>query len=127
MAGIFGIFGRSQEQQRLDAALRAAGVNPRAVSEAVKLTTLKQLKEANFGRAPDLRACAAASELIAYCALGREVFAQSNSAGQTASVEARLMDAIETGHGLDARLVLLALHAGLIHPSVVERYQLAME
>jgi hypothetical protein len=124
---MFGIFGRSQELQRLDRAFRAAGLNPRGVAEAVKLTTLKQLKEASLGCVPDLRAYAAAAELIAYCVLGREAFAQSNDADQTQSVEARLVDAVEMGHGLNARLVLLTLHAGLIHASVVERYKLAAE
>ena len=104
---MFGIFGRSQELQRLDRAFRTAGLNPRGVAEAVKLTTLKQLKEASLGRAPDLRAYAAAAELITYCVLGREVFTQSNDADQTVSVEARLVESLETGHGLNARLVLL--------------------
>jgi len=124
---MFGIFGRSQELQRLDRAFRTAGLNPRGVAEAVKLTTLKQVKEAGPGRSPDLRAYAAAAELIAYCALGREGFIQSNDADQTESVEARLVEALDTGYGLDARLVLLTLHAGLIHSSVVERYKLTAE
>jgi hypothetical protein len=127
MAGMFGIFGRSQELQQLDQAFRAAGLNPHGVSEAVKLTTLKQVKEASPGRTPDLRAYSAAAELIAYCVLGREAFAQSNDADQTESVEARLVDTLETGYGLEARLVLLTLHAGLIHSSVVERYRLTAE
>ena len=127
VTGMFGIFGRSQELQRLDRALRAAGLNPRAVAEPVKLTTLKQLKEANLGRAPDPGACAAAAELIAYCAMGREAFMQSNGADRIQSVEARLADSVETGYGLDARLVLLTLHAGMIHSSVVERYGLTAE
>src|SRR3954463_7289340 len=120
---MFGIFGRSQELQQLDRAFRTAGLNPRGVAEAVKLTTLKQLKEVSRGRAPDLRAYTAAAQLIAYCVLGREAFTQSNDADQTQSVEARLIDAMEMGHGLNARLVLLTLHAGLIHASVVERYK----
>jgi hypothetical protein len=127
MAGMFGLFGRSQDLQRLDRALRAAGLNPRGVPEAVKLTTLKQLKEASPGRVPDLRSSAAAAELIAYCVLGREAYAQTNGANQAESIEARLVEALETGYGLDARLVLLTLHAGLIHASVVERYALAAE
>jgi hypothetical protein len=124
---MFGIFGRSQELQRLDQAFRTAGLNPRGVTEAVKLTTLRQLKEASLGRAPDLRAYAAAAELITYCVLGREDFTQSNDADQTESVEARLVEALETGQGLNARLVLLTLHAGLIHSSVVEYFKLTAE
>jgi hypothetical protein len=124
---MFGLFGRSQELQRLDRAFRSAGLNPRGVAEAVKLTTLKQLKEASLGRAPDLPAYAAATELIAYCVLGSEGFTHANHPDQTESVETRLVDALETGYGLDARLVLLTLHAGLIHASVVERYKLTAE
>ena len=124
---MFGLFGRSQELQRLDRSFRTAGLNPRGVAEAVKLTTLKQLKEASQGRALDLRAYAAAAELITYCILGSEGFTQANDADQTESVETRLVDALETGYGLDARLVLLTLHAGLIHASVVERYKLTAE
>jgi hypothetical protein len=126
MTGMFGIFGRSRELQRLDGAFRTAGLNPRSVTEAVKLTTLKQVKEANLGRTPDSRAYDAAAELIAYCVLGPEVFTRSNIAGQTERVEARLVDALETGYGLDARLVLLTMHAELIHSSVVERYKLTV-
>ncbi len=40
MLGLFGIFGRSQELQRLDQALRGVGLNPRLVPDAVMLTTL---------------------------------------------------------------------------------------
>ena len=42
----------------------------------------------------------------------------------TEATEARLEAAIEAGDSLDARLVLLALHAGVIQEHVVERYQL---
>ncbi len=53
MLGLFGIFGRSHELQRLDQALRGVGRNPRLVPEAVKLTTLKLLGEAGAaGRSP---------------------------------------------------------------------------
>ena len=124
---MFGIFGRSQELLSLDRAFRAAGLNPRGVPEAVKLTTLKRLKEASPGRTPDPLAFAAAVKLLAYCVLGREVFTQSNGADQTGSVEERLVYALETGYGLDARLVLLTLHARMIHASVVERYTLTAE
>jgi hypothetical protein len=38
--------------------------------------------------------------------------------------EARLEAALEAGDSLDARLVLLALHSGIIQVQVVEHYQL---
>ena len=127
MGGIFSIFGRSQEIQRLDRALRAVGLHPALVSDAVKITITKQLKEASGGRAPNERAVEAAAELVGYCALGRDAFLTENGDDWTRSVENRLVDAIEAERGMDARLVLLALHARLVHPSVVERYQLKVE
>jgi hypothetical protein len=59
--------------------------------------------------------------------LGPQAFSAANGAVQTEAAEMRLADACDNGQGVDARLVLLTMHAGLIHPTVVERYQLAME
>ena len=123
MLGLFGIFGRSRELRRLDEALRGVGLHPRGMPEAVKLTTLKLLKEAH-GTSPDPRAVAAAAELLGYCMLGPQRFTEANGPGLTAAVEARLGAALAAGGSLDARLVLLALYAGVIQPAVVERYDL---
>ena len=127
MLGLFGLFGRASELERLDLALRAVGLHPRAVSDAVKLTTVKLLKEARGGSVPDQGACTAAAELLGYCILGPEAFTTANGAALTEVVEARLVAAFETDYRVDARLVLLTMHAGLIHPTVVERYQLTAE
>jgi hypothetical protein len=120
MLGLFGIFGRSEELRRLDQALRAVDLHPRLVPEAVKLTTLKLLKESGL----DPRSYASAAELLAYCMLGRQAFFHSNGQSLTDKVEARLAAALDAGDSLDARVVLLTLHAGVIQPSVVERYGL---
>ena len=68
---MFGIFGRSQDMQSLDRALRSAGLTPRGVPDAVKLTTLKQLKETNFGRSPNESAMAEAATSMLPAALFR--------------------------------------------------------
>ncbi len=124
MLGFFGLFGRSREIQRLDHAVRAVGLHPRLVPDAVKLTTLKLLKEAGYGASPDERACALAAELLAYCMLGPRPFTEANDLSLTSAVEARIEDALEAGDDLDARLVLLALHAGVVQPYVVEHFGL---
>lgn len=124
MLGLFGLFGRGAELERLDLALRAAGLHPRAVPDAVKLTTVKLLKEAGGS---DQRSCGAAAVLLAYCILGPQAFTAANGGAQTEAMEMRLATACESGRGLDAGLVLLTMHAGLIHPNVVERNQLTME
>jgi hypothetical protein len=127
MLGLFGVFGRSVDLQRIDDSLRACGLHPYRMPEAVKLTMLKQLKEADGGRSPTAQACALASELLVYCALGAREFAQSNGAARTEAAEARVIAALESGYGADARLVLLALHSQVVHPSVVERFHLEYE
>ena len=123
MLGLFGIFGRSQELRRLDEALRDGGLHPRLVPEAVKLATLKLLEEAG-GANPSSHLYAAAGELLGYCVLGVQGFTECNGPSLTETVEARLTAAFEAGDSLDARLVLLTLHAGAIEPSVVARYRL---
>ncbi len=122
MLGLFGIFGRSHELQRLDRALRGVGLNPRLVPEAVKLTTLKLLGEADAGSDP--ASYARAAELLGYCVLGVQGFTECNEPSLTEAVEVRLAAALEAGDSLDARIVLLTLHANVIQPSVVERYGL---
>ena len=120
MFGFLGIFGRSRELRQLDQAVRAVGLHPRLVPDAVQLTTVKLLAESGTGQ----RAYDAAAEMLAYCMLGPHVFTGDNGADLTDAVEARLEAALEAGDSLDARLVLLALHAGIIQPQVVERYEL---
>ena len=120
MLGFFGMFGRSQELQRLDQALRGVGLHPRLVPEAVKLATLKLLKETSL----DPCSYAAAAELLGYCVLGAQGFIESNDLSLTERVETRLAAALQAGDNLDARVVLLTLHSGVIQPSVVERYGL---
>jgi hypothetical protein len=122
MLGLFGIFGRSHELRRLDQALRGVGLNPRLVPDAVKLTTLKLLGEAGAGL--DAATFAAVAELLGYCVLGAQGFTECNDPSLTEAVEVRLAAAIVAGDNLDARVVLLTLHASVIQPSVVERYGL---
>ena len=122
MLGLFGIFGRSRDLQRFDRALLGVGLHPRLVPEAVKLTTLKLLAEAGAHRDP--ASYAAAAELLGYCMLGAQGLTESNDLSLTEAVEQRLADALEAGDNLDARLVLLTLHAGVIEPTLVERYGL---
>jgi hypothetical protein len=127
MLGLFGLFGRSVDLQRIDDALRVYGLHPNRMPDAVKLTMLKQLKELNGGKSPSSDACASAAELVAYCALGATEFARANGSPRQEAVEQRLIDALEAGHGPDARMVLLTLHAEVVHPSVVERFHLVSE
>ncbi len=124
MLGFLGMFGPSRELQRLDQAVRAVGLHPRLVPEAVKLTILKLLKEADSGASSAPRTYDAAAEMLGFCMLGPQGFTEANDLLLTEATEARLEAALEAGDSLNARLVLLALHAGVIQVQVVERYQL---
>jgi len=121
MFGFLGLFGRSREIQALDAALRAEGLHPGLVPDAVKLTALK------LGPPDSLAGHAPTAALLAHCMLGPEAHAQATDPTHADALARRLGDAVEAGDSADARLVLLTLEAGIIHPDVVHRHALRRE
>lgn len=126
--GFFGVFGRSYDMRELDRAFRAVDVHPRMVPEAVKLTMAKLLKEANGGNDPEPAVFDAAAQLVGYCMLGPESFAGVNGEAMTLAVEARIEDALATeSEALDARLVLLGIHAKIVEASVIDLFDLKSE
>jgi hypothetical protein len=122
--GLFGIFGRSADLRAFDQALRSVDLHPRLVPEAVKLTAVALVKDHAIGEEPTPQAYRAAAEIIGYCMIGPESFAGANDEALTEKIEHRIEWAMETGDNLDAKLVLLTLHAKIIQPSVVYRFQL---
>ena len=122
--GFFGMFGRSSELREFDTALRSVDLHPNLVPEAVKLAAVKLLQERAKDRAPEPRSYREAAEIIAYCMTGGEAFAAANDARLAAEVERRIEAALDRGTNLDAKLVLLVLHAKLIQPSVVNDFAL---
>lgn len=122
--GFFGRFGRSRDLRQLDEALRALDAHPSTISEAVKLTTVNLLKDQAIGAEPAPQAYRVAAEMLAYCVTGAEPFAQANGAALKDSVERRIEAAIAAEDSLDAQLVLLALQARIIQPSIVQKFEL---
>jgi hypothetical protein len=122
--GLFGMFGRSGDLRQLDQALRTVDVHPRLVPEAVKLTVCALLKDRAGGDDPPPHAYRPAAEIVGYCMIGAEAFAGANTVELALAVERRIEAALEAGDSLDAQLVLLTLHARVIQPGVVERFQL---
>ncbi len=86
-------------------------------------TTVGSSARAGVGEA-DPASYAAAAELLGYCVLGAQGFTECNDSNLTEAVEVRQAAALEAGDNLDARVVLLTLHASVMRPSVVERYGL---
>ena len=125
--GFMGRFGRSGDLRQLDGALRAHDLHPALVPEGVKLTIVNLLKDHFDSDDPPDHAYAPAAGIVAYCALGAEAFERANGREPTNAVEHRIEAAIATGAGHDADLILLCLHAGLIQPSVVARFELSAE
>lgn len=123
MLGFLGFFGRAPELRRLDAALRNVDLHPRLVPEAVKLAALRQMQQAAGAKSPPPETYDAAAALLAYCMLGPAHFAEAGELDLLNEVERRV-DAATADDGLDARLVLLALHAGVVQPEVVSRFGL---
>lgn len=122
MFGLFNLFGRAPELKALDHALREAGLHPQTVPEAVKLTTVRLLKEANAEATLSDAAYGEAAQLLGYCMLGRDQFIASNSVRAAGCAEHRLGRAIAAGDSLDAKLVLLAFHSGVIVSEIADRF-----
>jgi hypothetical protein len=94
------------------------------VPDPVNLAAVGFLHDDAIGAAPAPQAYGAAAEVLAYCMLGPEPFALANGPDRAERVERRMEAALAAGDSLDARLVLLAIHAGVIQPAVVERFGL---
>ncbi len=110
MLSFFGIFGRSRELRLLDQAVRAVGLHPLLVPEAVKLTILKLLKEADGGASLTPRAYDAAAEMLGYCMLGPQRFTETNGlrlteAAQPRSLSDRLRDMADEVEAARMRVV----------------------
>jgi hypothetical protein len=124
--GFLGRFGRSEDLRRLDLALRSADLHPSLVPEGVKLALANLLKD-HLGDEPQESAYAPAAALLAYCALGGGAFAHANGDEAVDHVMRRVDQALERSESLDAGIVLLAFHARLIQPEVVERHGISVE
>ena len=125
--GFLGKFGRSADLRQLDEALRALDLHPNLVPEPIKITVVNLLRDSSPGKdsaAPDYRE---AAEILAYCMIGPEPFAGANGENLGSHIERRIEAALETGDSLDARLILLTIHAQVIQPSVVDRFRLASD
>jgi hypothetical protein len=125
--GLFGFLGRSPELREVDRTLRAVDLHPRLVPEAIKLTMVSLLQDHAVGPEPAPQAYRAAAEIVAYCMIGPAGFANANGEDLTLAVERRIEGALESGESLDAKLVLLTLHARTIQPDVVAQFGLETE
>lgn len=123
MFRLFDMLGRSTAMRALDDALRAAGLHPLLVPEPVKLTVI-QLHKTHAAPTAQGTQFMDAAKLLAYCILGHEQFVDSNCSEEAGRADQRVEAALETGDSLDAKLILLTVHSGLISPEVADRIEL---
>ena len=124
--GLFGIFGRSADLRQLDGALRAADLHPATVPEPAKLTVVNLMKD-YFDDDPPEEAYPLVAAFFAYCLAGPDAFERANGPEALQLVEQRMEAALDDGDSPDAQLVLLSVHANLIHPDVLVRYDIDIE
>ena len=126
-AGLFGVFGRSEDLKQLDSALRSVDLYPRMVPEAVKLTVVRLMQDHAIGAFPAPQAYRSAAEILGYCMIGAEGFSGANDVDLALRVGERIERAMEAGDSLDAQIVLVTMTARVIQPSVVERFELTLD
>jgi hypothetical protein len=97
------------------------------LSDAIKLAAVRFLKESNAGEDPEPESYHRAGALLGYCVIGANAFAGANGERAAEAVEQRIEWALDADDSLDAKLLLLTLHAKAIQPSVVEAFGLASE
>lgn len=125
--GFLGRFGRSEDLRRLDAALRSFDLHPALVPEGAKLAIVNMMKDAWPEQEPPPDAYPPVAALFAYCLVGPNLFTEANGEALLADTEARVEAALDAGEGMDADLILLALHAKLASPKVIARFDLSAE
>ena len=116
--GFMGRFGRSADLRQLDQALRAGGLHPALVPEGVKLAIVNLMGD-HIGNEAGPETYPPVGDLFACCVLGEQDFIQDNGDERFAAVDVRIQRAVEAGEGLDADLLLLALHSQLIDRDLV--------
>lgn len=122
--GFLGRFGRSEDLRQLDDALHAFDLHPARVPDGAKLALVNLMKDHDPSGEPPEHAYPFTARLFAYCALGREAFIVANGEEPAEAAERRLEAALEAGEGFDADVVLLTMHARLVHPKLVEQWGL---
>lgn len=125
--GFFGMFGRSSDLRLLDKALRDVDLHPALVPEGVKLTVVNLMKDHWPHEEPPETAYLPIAGLFAYCVVGADAFSSVNGEARLADVEQRMEAALEAEETLDAQLILLAMHSGLVNPQIVDIYELSLD
>lgn len=125
--GFLGRFGRSEDLRAFDEGLRACDVHPAQIPDGVKLAAVRLVqKGAGSDDVPE-RVYADAAALVSLCILGEQRMAELVGSNAAESLARRIENAAERPDSLDAELILLAMHAGLVAPGVAAEFGLSIE
>jgi len=124
--GFLNRFGRSADLKAFDDGLRQSDVHPAQVVEGVKLAAVRLVRKHEDEPVSD-EAHRDAAFLIGFCVQGRNPIAHLRGDGEADALAQRVVAALEHPASMDAELILLALHAGLVAPAVADEYGLAIE
>lgn len=125
--GFLGRFGRSADLQAFDEGLRQCDVHPAQIVDGVKLAAVRLVqKQSRSDSLPDgiYRDAAA---LTAFCIQGEARMVELVGAEAAQNLAQRIENAADRPNSLDAELILLALHAGLVAPGVAAEFGLSVE
>tara|TARA_B100000686_G_scaffold355057_1_gene469482 strand:- start:1129 stop:1524 length:396 start_codon:yes stop_codon:yes gene_type:complete len=119
------LFGRSRKIEELCDALRASGIHPNIVPDAILITIIKLLKK-HYGNDINPSLTSTAS-FFAYLLIGRESLDYSSENSSIANLENRLTTALNDSKGLDYELLALTYHSGLINPLVRKEFKISVK
>ena len=123
---IFGLFGRKKEIHMIDDGLRRCGAFSSSISDAVKLTLWRLAKNRELLREDSEAVLIDLASFLTYCFMGEEDFAEENGAEYSQKMRKRLELTQVFDDGIDAEIVLLALHSGIAHGSTAGRFSVEL-
>jgi hypothetical protein len=125
--GFLGRFGRSGDLRAFDEGLRLSDVHPAQLVDGVKLAAVRAVQKHDPSESLPDQAYQDAASLVAFCVQGEARMTELLGEETAQDLAWRVENAAERPDSLDAELVLLALHAGLVAPAVADEFGLSIE
>tara|TARA_Y100001970_G_C14259133_1_gene878152 strand:+ start:8132 stop:8536 length:405 start_codon:yes stop_codon:yes gene_type:complete len=120
----FSFFGKTRKIDQLNYALREAGIHPALVPDSVLYTIVKLLRNSQYNTTGgDLHSIAT---LIAYIMLSKRAQIYIDNPKEASSIEYRIENALNKENNFDSQIILLAFHANLIHPEVINEFNISI-
>ncbi|WP_169337448.1 hypothetical protein [Kiloniella laminariae] len=106
----------------IDDGLRRCGAFSSSIPDAIKLTLWRLAKNRELLREDSEAVLIDLASFLTYCFMGEEDFTAENGAELSQKMHKRLEMTQVFDEGIDAEIVLLALHSGIAHGSTAGRF-----